>query len=108
MPKFDTSHDPAVSLSSARLLDHQGRALEADSRISGDVLDLRKKVPHTVATEVEYDIGRRLPLTTCLLPERTAPYPLVQELARDRIRRFFHKSEEWQMFELSLDHPAHV
>ena len=108
MPKFDTSHDPAVSLSSARLLDHQGRALEADSRISGDVLDLRKKVPHTVATEVEYDIGRRLPLTTCLLPERTAPYPLVQELARDRIRRFFHKSEEWQMFDLSLDHPAHV
>ena len=76
--------------------------------MTGDILDLRKKVPHTVATEVEYDIGRRLPLTTCLLPERTTPYPLVQELARDRIRRFFHKSEEWQMFDLSLDHPAHV
>ena len=67
-----------------------------------------RRYVHTVATEVEYDIGRRLPLTTCLLPERTTPYPLVQELARDRIRRFFHKSEEWQMFDLSLDHPAHV
>jgi len=76
--------------------------------MTGDILELRKKVAHTVATEVEYDIGRRLPLTTCLLPERTTPYPLVQELARDRIRRFFHKSEEWQMFDLSLDHPAHV
>ena len=76
MPKFDTSHDPAGRPSSARLLDHQGRALEVESRMTGDILDLRKKVAHTVATEVEYDIGRRLPLTTCLLPERTTPYPL--------------------------------
>lgn len=108
LPKFNTSHDPAVHPASARLLDHQGRALESESRVTNNVLDLRKKVAHTVATEVDYDIGRRLPLTTCLLPERTTPYPLVQELARDRIRRFFHKSEEWQMFDLSLNHPAHV
>ena len=47
-----------------------------------------------------------LALQTCLLPPRDAPYHLSVELARHRIATFLVKSEEWQMLDLSMDHPA--
>jgi len=47
-----------------------------------------------------------LMLQTCLLPERQQPYLLSVELARHRVKMFIAKSEEWQMFDLSADHPA--
>lgn len=49
---------------------------------------------------------RRLMLQTCLLPDREQPYVLSVELARHRIKTFIAKSEEWQMFDLSAEHPA--
>ena len=47
-----------------------------------------------------------LMLQTCLLPDRPEPYILAVELARHRIKMFIAKSEEWQMFDLSAEHPA--
>ncbi|MDY7110235.1 MAG: endo-1,4-beta-xylanase [Planctomycetota bacterium] len=60
------------------------------------------------ALSLQYDAGRmgRLMLQTCLLPPRKKPYILSVELARHRIKMFIAKSEEWQMFDLSEDHPA--
>ena len=57
-----------------------------------------------------YDAGGagRLILQTCLLPDSERPYVLSHELARHRIKTFLAKCEEWQMFELALDHPAIV
>ncbi len=48
----------------------------------------------------------KLSLQTCLLPDRKEPYRLMVELARHRIAIFLAKSEEWQMLDLSDDHPA--
>lgn len=61
-----------------------------------------------VALCLQYDAGRmgKLMLQTCLLPGRKKPYILSVELARHRIKMFIAKSEEWQMFDLSADHPA--
>ncbi len=47
-----------------------------------------------------------LMLQTCLLPPRKKPYILSVELARHRIKLFITKMEEWQMFDLSAEHPA--
>lgn len=57
---------------------------------------------------LQYDAGGmgQLMLQTCLLPERNEPYNLTVELARHRIKMFIAKSEEWQMFDLSAQHPA--
>lgn len=46
-----------------------------------------------------------LTLQTCLLPERDQPYLLALELARHRLMQFLVKLEEWQLFDLPLDHP---
>ncbi len=48
----------------------------------------------------------QLMLHTCLLPDREKPYLLAVELARHRIKMFVTKSEEWQMLDLSDEHPA--
>ncbi len=49
-----------------------------------------------------------LTLQTCLLPERNEPYLLSLELARHRLMQFLVKLEEWQLFDLPLDHPIMV
>jgi len=67
-----------------------------------------KRGSRAVGLCLPYDVGtqRRLMLQTCLLPDRSQPYVLSIELARHRIKTFIAKSEEWQMFDLSADHPA--
>ncbi|MCZ6836341.1 MAG: endo-1,4-beta-xylanase [Planctomycetota bacterium] len=57
-------------------------------------------------TQFETETIGRFMLQTCLLPPRQKPYSLSIELARNRIRLFLTKSEEWQMFDLSAEHPA--
>jgi len=68
------------------------------------------KTPSNRATALclQYETAKmgRLMLQTCLLPQRENPYILSVELARHRIKMFIAKSEEWQMFDLSTDHPA--
>lgn len=49
-----------------------------------------------------------LTLKTCLLPERTAPYLLMLELARHQIMLFLNKLEDWQLFDLPADDPIMV
>jgi hypothetical protein len=67
-----------------------------------------RKGNRSTALCLQYDAGRMglLMLQTCLLPDRHEPYVLAVELARHRIKFFITKSEEWQMFELSAEHPA--
>ena len=47
-------------------------------------------------------------LQTCLLPERSEPYLLSVELARQRLTRIIAKQEDWAMFEVPPDSPAHA
>lgn len=68
----------------------------------------QKKTSQAVGLEVLADAGPmgRMILPTCLLPDREQPYHLTIELARHRIKMFIAKSEDWQMFDLSAEHPA--
>lgn len=47
-----------------------------------------------------------LTLQTCLLPDRPEPYLLSLELARHQIMCFLNKLEDWQMSDLSSEHPV--
>jgi len=68
----------------------------------------RKRTSQAVGLELLADAGPmgELMLPTCLLPDREKPYLLNVELARHRIKMFIAKSEDWQMFDLSAEHPA--
>ncbi len=81
----------------------RGEIAFADGQIICD-----KKSANAAALSLMYDAGAagRLVLQTCLLPDNRRPYVLSHELARHRIKTFLAKCEEWQMFELSTDHPA--
>jgi len=74
----------------------------------GDEIQCQKRGSRSTALCLQYDAGRMgvLMLQTCLLPDRNEPYILALELARHRIKFFITKSEEWQMFELSAEHPS--
>jgi len=76
--------------------------------LKDDEIQCTRKGIRSTALCVLYDAGRmgRLMLQTCLLPDRDQPYILALELARHRIKFFITKSEEWQMFELSAEHPS--
>lgn len=110
-----------------RFLQHEEEGLAADDPILGAYLIGPDELPEpgkiaftdneiqcvrkgsrSTALCVQYDVGRMgvLMLQTCLLPDREEPYNLALELARHRIKFFITKSEEWQMFELSAEHPA--
>src|SRR5207249_356392 len=105
--------------------DHQGPAADwpltnayligpDDLPVRGDVsferghIVCRKRGVEAVGLCLQYDAGPMgvLMLPTCLLPDRERPYLLSVELARHRIKMFIAKSEEWQMFDLSAEHPA--
>ena len=68
----------------------------------------KSRASHTVALCLQHDAGRmgKLMLQTCLLPERKRPYRLSTELARHRIKLFITKSEDWQLFNIDVEHPA--
>jgi hypothetical protein len=50
--------------------------------------------------------ARSLVQATCLLPERSQPYLLSLEFARQRIMTLLNKLEDWQLFELEPESPA--
>ncbi len=95
-------------LINAHLLGREDLVMRGKVAFSGGVIECRKQGPHSVALCLQHDAGPmgRLMLQTCLLPERDEPYELTVELARHRIKTFIAKSEEWQMFDLSSNHPA--
>ncbi|MEM7230389.1 MAG: endo-1,4-beta-xylanase [Planctomycetota bacterium] len=82
--------------------------IRGDVQFTGGVIEGRKRGSDAAGLALLYDAGRMgtMVLQTCLLPDRTEPYLLSLELARHRIKWFIAKSEEWQMFDLSLNHPA--
>lgn len=96
------------SLSSACLMGPDDIALSGQVRLEHGAITCRKSTSSPAALALLYDAGTmgRLMLQTCLLPEREQPYSLALELARHRIKMFIVKSEEWQMFDLSAEHPA--
>lgn len=74
----------------------------------GRLIRCRRRGTDPVALAIVHDAGRmgRLMLHTTLLPDREEPYLLALELARQRIKQFIAKSEEWQMFDLAPEHSA--
>lgn len=104
----DAGPAPSISLAGAYLIGHDDAPLRAEISFRDGRIRCRKRGQEPAALNILWDAGQmgRLALQTCLLPEREAPYVLTLELARNRIRQFIARSEDWQMFELSADHPA--
>lgn len=98
----------AWPLVGAHLLGPEDLATKGKIAFERGEIRCRKQASHTVALCLQYDAGAAglLMLQTCLLPDREEPYMLSLELARHRIKTFIAKSEEWQMFDLSIEHPA--
>jgi len=103
--KGPASHWPLVH---AHLLGPDDIGAPGDISFEDGEIVVRKPGNKAVALALQYDAGKagKLVLQTCLLPETDTPYVLSHELARHRIKTFLVKCEEWQMFELSHDHPA--
>jgi hypothetical protein len=92
----------------ACLLGPDDVGVRGDIRFEAGEIICDKRSTGACALALQYDAGSAgmLVLQTCLLPDSRRPYVLSHELARHRIKTFITKCEEWQMFELSSDHPA--
>lgn len=81
-----------------------------DQAVAGTValrpgkLDCASDLERALAVNIECEVQPmgRLALSTCLLQQRHERYGLLQELARNRIKLFIAKCEEWQVW----DHPG--
>lgn len=95
-------------MANLHLVGPEDLAVRGEIRFEPGILACKRKAGNATGLSLPFDAGRmgRLALQTCLLPDREAPYILSVELARHRIKMFIAKSEEWQMFDLSDDHPA--
>src|SRR4051794_16524602 len=106
---FD-QHGPAGTwpLVNAHLIGADDLAQRGDISFEDGQIICRKRGAEAVGISLLFDASPMgsLMLQTCLLPDRERPYLLSVELARHRIKMFIAKSEEWQMFDLSADHPA--
>ena len=90
------------------LVDQEDRVVPGVVRFRNGVIECEASNQRALGLRLLFDTGAcgRLALQTCLLPPRERPYHLSVELARHRIATFLVKSEEWQMLDLSMDHPA--
>lgn len=95
-------------LVNAHLIGPDDLPARGDVEFNRGHIDCSKRGAQAVGACLLYDAGDAgtLMLQTCLLPDRDEPYILSVELARHRIKMFIAKSEEWQMFDLSAEHPA--
>lgn len=96
------------SLVNAHLVGPDDLPVQGEVSFKNGLIRCRRRGAGAVALCLQYDAGSAgtLMLQTCLLPDRAEPYLLSVELARHRIKMFIAKSEEWQMFDLSAEHPA--
>ncbi len=103
-------HGPAANwpLVGAHLVGADDSPQPGDITFENGIINCRKRGAQTVGLCLQYDAGPmgKLMLQTCLLMDREEPFSLSVELARHRIKMFIAKSEEWQMFDLSAEHPA--
>ncbi len=90
------------------LVDQEDLVVQGSVRFRDGVIECDSNSSRSLGLRLLYDTGKcgSLALQTCLLPPREKPYQLSVELARHRIATFLTKSEEWQMLDLSSDHPA--
>jgi len=92
----------------AHLRGADGKAIRGQVDIENNRIICRYQGNQSVALSLRYPAGSvgEMMLQTCLLPQRQEPYVLSVELARHRTKLFIAKSEVWQMFDLSQEHPA--
>lgn len=95
-------------LVNAHILGPDDQPLRGDVSFDGGYILCRKPGNDAAGLCLQWDVGSAgvFMLQTCLLPDRKEPYLLSLELARHRIKTYITKSEEWQMFDLSPEHPA--
>ena len=96
------------SLHHACLVDQDDRVIPGTIRFRDGCIECSVSSQRAIGLRLLYDTGKMgsLAIQTCLLPHRDRPYQLSVELARHRIATFLVKSEEWQMLDLSMEHPA--
>ncbi|MCH2144820.1 MAG: hypothetical protein MK082_06695 [Phycisphaerales bacterium] len=95
-----------VRVEHAYMIARRGWPIEADIGLddSGRRIVCRIDEPGGLANSAALVLQVELPgignlkLRTTLLPPRAEPYDLMLELARERMRHFLHKCEDWQMF----------
>ncbi len=99
---------PEFSLEGVMLFDQEDLVVPGTVEFVDGHVECRRHGSRAVGLGLLFDTGSsgKLSLQTCLLPDRNEPYRLLVELARHRIAIFLVKSEEWQMLDLSDDHPA--
>ena len=92
----------------ACLVDQDDRVIPGTIRFRDGCIECSAGSQRAIGLRLLYDTGEtgNLAIQTCLLPHRDHPYHLSVELARHRIATFLVKSEEWQMLDLSMEHPA--
>ena len=105
---------PRIHLDHAYMVGRQGRGVAASFELDRTRRRLACRIPHhggtgaTAALVLQVglpEIGL-LKLRTTQLPPRAQPYALMIELARERLRHFLQKCEDWQMFAPHLAGPA--
>jgi hypothetical protein len=95
-----------IRLETAFMLSRRGRPISASFDLDHETCLLEARIPHeggtvtTAAIILQATLPRigELKLSTTQLPPRAQPYDLMLELARERIRQYLQKCEDWQMF----------
>lgn len=94
----------------AHVLDRDGRVTSGKVSFADGLVSVQRSGRAAVSLAMVHDAGPagKIVLRTCQLPPRDEPYVLTVELARHRLMLYLAKCEEWQMFELTGEHPANV
>lgn len=90
------------ALVNAHLLGADDTALAGAIAFRGGLVACRPLDPHlahALCMEVDAGPAGRMMLQTCLLQQREEPYRLYEELARQRIKLFLEKSENWGLLD---------
>lgn len=104
------SIDPAsealatIDVQQAYLIGSHDLSVDGEIARKGNLIEctLRREKAAGLNLQCETREMGRLALSTCLLEQRDAPYSLLLELARHRIKHFIAKCEDWQIW----DHPG--
>ena len=99
-----------ICLDHAFMVSRQGRGVAASFDLDREHRILTARIPHQAGTASSAALVLQVTLpqigtlklrTTQLLP-RAEPYALMIELARERLRQYLQKCEDWQMFAPAL------
>jgi len=104
--EVETSDLDRIRLDTAFMLSRRGRPIAASFDLDRQTGLLVARIPHeggrvtTAAIILQATLPRigELKLSTTQLPPRAQPYDLMLELARERLRQYLQKCEDWQMF----------